>query len=145
MFSSSRCNFVVPGMGTIQGFWARSQASAICAGVAFFRCGDLANQIHQGLICSAVLRGEARDDIAEIGLVERGFFVDLAGEEAFSQGAEWNESDSEFLEGRKNFLLRLSPPERILALERRDRLDRCARRMVCTPASERPKCLTLPC
>ena len=26
----------VPGMGTIHGFWASSQASAICAGVAFF-------------------------------------------------------------------------------------------------------------
>jgi hypothetical protein len=26
-----------PGIGTIQGFWASSQASAICAGVAFFR------------------------------------------------------------------------------------------------------------
>ncbi len=36
-FSSRRWSFVVPGIGTIQGFWARSQASAICAGVAFFR------------------------------------------------------------------------------------------------------------
>jgi hypothetical protein len=37
MFSSSRCSLVVPGMGTIQGFWARSHAKATCAGVAFFR------------------------------------------------------------------------------------------------------------
>ena len=37
MFSSSRCRFVVPGMGTIHGFWAKSHASAIFAGVAFFR------------------------------------------------------------------------------------------------------------
>ena len=36
-FSCKRCNFVVPGIGTIQGFWARSQASAIWAGVAFLR------------------------------------------------------------------------------------------------------------
>ena len=35
-FSCKRCSFVVPGIGTIQGFWARSQASAICAGVADF-------------------------------------------------------------------------------------------------------------
>ena len=41
MFSSSRCNFVVPGMGTIQGFWARIQTSAICAGVTFFRSAIL--------------------------------------------------------------------------------------------------------
>ena len=37
MFSSRRCSFVVPGIGTIHGFWASSQASAIWAGVAFFR------------------------------------------------------------------------------------------------------------
>jgi hypothetical protein len=29
MFSSRRCSFVVPGIGTIHGFWASSQASAI--------------------------------------------------------------------------------------------------------------------
>jgi len=37
MFSSRRSSLRVPGMGTIHGFWASSQASAICAGVAFFR------------------------------------------------------------------------------------------------------------
>ena len=36
MFSSSRSSFRVPGIGTIHGFCASSQASAICAGVA--RC-----------------------------------------------------------------------------------------------------------
>ena len=34
MFSSRRWSFVVPGIGTIQGFCASSQASAIWAGVA---------------------------------------------------------------------------------------------------------------
>src|SRR5271165_3081317 len=37
MFSSRRCTFVVPGIGTIHGFCASTQASAIWAGVAFFR------------------------------------------------------------------------------------------------------------
>ena len=41
MFSSKRCSFVVPGIGTIHGFWASSQASAIWAGVAFFRSAML--------------------------------------------------------------------------------------------------------
>ena len=36
-FSSRRCSFVVPGIGTIHGFCASSQASAIWAGVACFR------------------------------------------------------------------------------------------------------------
>src|ERR1700739_4291317 len=35
-FSSRRCSFVVPGIGTIHGFCASSHASAIWAGVAFF-------------------------------------------------------------------------------------------------------------
>src|ERR1700730_17877422 len=29
--------YIVPGIGTIHGFWVSSQASAICAGIAFFR------------------------------------------------------------------------------------------------------------
>src|SRR4029077_14248380 len=37
IFSSSRFSFVVPGIGTIQGFCSSNHASAICAGVAFFR------------------------------------------------------------------------------------------------------------
>lgn len=40
MFSSRRNRLVVPGMGTIHGFWASTQGSAIWAGVAFFRCGS---------------------------------------------------------------------------------------------------------
>src|SRR5271169_4376833 len=35
MFSSRRARFVVPGIGTIHGFRASNQASAIWAGVAF--------------------------------------------------------------------------------------------------------------
>jgi hypothetical protein len=42
MFSSKRVSFVVPGMETIHGFWARSSASAAnWAAVALFRCAVL--------------------------------------------------------------------------------------------------------
>jgi len=99
MFSSKRSSFVVPGIGTIHGFWASSQASAICAGVAFFRSADLAKQIDQSLIRFSSLRRKARDDVAEVGIVERRVFVDLSREEALPQGAKWNEADSELLEG----------------------------------------------
>ena len=40
--------------------------------------------------------------------------------------AEWNEPDPEFLERRDHFRFRLSPPERIFALERGDGLN-CVR------------------
>ena len=50
-------------------------------------------------------------------------FADLAGEEALAQRAEWNEPDPEFLERRDHFRFRLSPPQRVFALQRSDRLD----------------------
>ena len=53
-------------------------------GRRFLPFGNLAERIHQGLIRFAVLLREARDDIAEISLIELGFFVDLAREETFS-------------------------------------------------------------
>ena len=49
--------------------------------------------------------------------------ADLAREEAFAQRAKRNESDPEFLERRDHFRFRLSPPQRIFALQRRDRLN----------------------
>ena len=98
---------MVPGIGTIHGFWASSQASAIWAGVACFRCCDLAEQIDQRLVRLAGLRREARDGAAEVGAVERRVLVDLAGEEALAQRAERDEADPEFLERRQHLRLRL--------------------------------------
>ena len=84
---------------------------------------DLAKQINQGLIRFPSLRRKARDDVAEVGTVERRVFVDLSREEAFAQRTEWNEADPEFLERRQQFLFRSSPPQRVFALDCRDRLD----------------------
>src|SRR5512136_2346278 len=84
---------------------------------------DAAKQINQSLIRFSSLRGKARDNVAEVGTVERSVFVDLSGEEAFTQRAIWNETDSEFLKGRYHFLFRLSPPQRVFALECRHGLN----------------------
>src|SRR5207249_2702837 len=70
-----------------------------------------------------VLWRKARDDVAEVGLVELRIFADLAGEEAFTKRTERNEPDAEFLECRYYFRFRLSPPKRIFALKCRDRLN----------------------
>ena len=59
-FSSSRCSFVVPGIGTIHGFCASSHASAICAGVACFRSANAFSQSTNARFAfrfSAVKRG----------------------------------------------------------------------------------------
>ena len=126
MFSSRRWSFVVPGIGTIHGFWANSQASAIWAGVAFFSLCDGAEQIDQGLIRFECFRREARQGAAEVGAVEFCVFVDLAREETLAERAVRDKADSEFFEGGDHFFLRGSGPQRIFALERGERLD-CVR------------------
>ncbi len=84
---------------------------------------NFANQIHYSLVGFAVLRREARHDVAEIGLIELRLFGDLARKKTFSQETEWNESDAKFLKRRQYFNFRLSPPQRVFALERSHRLD----------------------
>src|SRR5205823_13791513 len=84
---------------------------------------DLAKQIDQGLIRFSSLWRKTRDDVAEVGTVKGRVFVDLSCEEALPQWAKWNEADSEFLEGRQHFRFRVSPPQRVFALDGSDRLD----------------------
>ena len=123
MFSSRRSSFVVPGIGTIHGFWARSHASAIWAGVACLRSAIVREQIDQRLVRLAGLRAEAGEDVPEVRAVERRVLVDLAREEALPQRAERNEADAELLERRQQFLFGPPPPQRVLALDGGDRLD----------------------
>jgi hypothetical protein len=57
---------VVPGIETIQGFCASSQASATCARALALR--DPAEQVDQGEVRLARLFREARHDVAEVVL-----------------------------------------------------------------------------
>src|SRR2546421_11982622 len=84
---------------------------------------DPAKQIDQRLVRLPSLRREPRNDVAEVGTVERRALVDLPRQEALAQRAERNEPDAELLERRKEFVLRASPPQRVLALHSGDRLD----------------------
>ena len=105
----------------------------------------LAEQIDQSLIRLEGLRREARERAAEVGTVELRIFVDLARKEALAQRAVRNKADSEFLKRRV-----LLPSPGVLVHSEYSLwravtgCTACARRMVATPASERPKCLTLP-
>src|SRR6202035_685981 len=89
----------------------------------FFALGDLAKEIHEGLIRFAILWGKARDDVAEIVFVELRIFADLSGEEAFAQRAKGNKADPEFLERGYHFLFRFSEPQRVFALQRGNGLN----------------------
>ena len=123
LFSSRRCSFVVPGIGTIDGLCARTHAIAICAGVAPFRAATCSSRSTKARFASQSVGVEAGDRAAEVGAVEGRGLVDLPREEALAERAERHEADPELLEGRQDLLLRLAPPERVLALQGRDRLD----------------------
>ena len=119
MFSSSRCSFVVPGIGTIHGFCASSQASATCAGVASLRSAIALQQVDEGAVGPARLGSVKRGTVLRKSpLVELGVLVDRAGEEALAERAERDEADAELLERRQDLLLGLAPPQRVLALQR---------------------------
>jgi len=88
MFSSRRCRFVVPGMGTIHGFCARIHASAIWAGVASFRFAipaTTSTNARFALRFSGVKRGRL---FRKSVLSNVAFFVELAGQEAPAERAE---------------------------------------------------------
>src|SRR4051794_26512520 len=66
MFSSSRCSFRVPGIGTIQGCWCSSHARAIWPGVAPLALGDAREQGDDGPVVFERVRGEAGDGAADV-------------------------------------------------------------------------------
>ena len=66
IFSSSRLTLVVPGIGTIQGFCASSQASAICAGVAPLLLAISPSTSTSALVGLAALRAETWNAVADI-------------------------------------------------------------------------------
>ena len=63
--------------------------------------GDAAEQFDQRLVRLPGLRREAGNGVAEVGAVEGGALVDLAGEVALAQRAERDEADAEFFERRE--------------------------------------------
>ena len=91
-------------------------------GHLFLSC-KFCEHIHKGLIRFAILLAETRDCVAKIGAVELRVRADFSREKAFAQGTEGNKSDAEFFQGRQHFHFRLTPPQRIFALERAHRLD----------------------
>jgi hypothetical protein len=68
MFSSRRLSLVVPGIGTIHGFQARSHATDRAGVAIFFSANCLRSSTGPGSPCE--LRREARNNVAEVGAVE---------------------------------------------------------------------------
>jgi len=59
---------------------------------------DPGQQIDQSQIRLPILGREARDDVAEVGAVERRALIDLPREKALAQRTERNEANSQLLE-----------------------------------------------
>src|SRR6476620_2704687 len=89
----------------------------------FLLLSKSANQVQQTLIYFPVLCRETRNDVADIAFVELRIAFDFAGEEPSAKRAEWHKPDAQLLKRRNDLCFRLSPPQRILILQRRDRLD----------------------
>ena len=68
--------------------------------------GEVADHINYSLVRLAILCREARDNVAEIALVELRIFLYRSGEESLSERTERNESDAKLFECRQDFLFR---------------------------------------
>jgi hypothetical protein len=122
LFSSKRCSFVVLGLEQSTAFVrAATRARSVPGGIIAL-C-DLMEQVHQRLVNLSSLCRETRDHGAEVRFVERSVFVNLACEETFAKRTEWNKIRCQFLQCRQHFNFWISPPERVLTLQRSDRLD----------------------
>ena len=99
-----------------------SHASAICPGVAPFRSRDLAHGRRGAHVRVEVLALIARIAAAEVAL--RIFLGALhrAGEKAAAERRERHEADAELAQQRNDARLEVALPQRVLALQRRDRM-----------------------
>ena len=102
---------------------ASSHASAIWPGVRPFSSAISSTCGHELEVALEVLALEARVVAAEVALREIVRRPDLPGEEAAAERAVRDEADAELAAGRKHPVLRVARPQRVLGLERRDRVD----------------------
>ena len=124
-FSSRRCSFVVPGIGTIHGFCARSHASAICAGVAFLAAAIRASRSTSAWFALRCLRREARHDVAEVVACRTSCLSSIVPvKKPLPSGLNGTKPMPSSSQRRQDLLLGLAPPQRVFALQRGDRLHR---------------------
>src|ERR1700756_3346263 len=82
------------------------------------------DQVNQSLVRFTILRAEPWNGVTKVRTIELRLRVDLPCQEALSQRAERNEPDPKFFQRGHHCLFRLSPEQRVLALQRGDGLNR---------------------
>ena len=115
----------MPGMGTIDGCWASSQARATWALLAPVRAATVVSRSTRAWLTAracSVNRGRLprRSPVSNDVVVE----IVPVRKEALAERAERYEADAELDQGRQDLLLGLAPPQRVLALQRGDRPHR---------------------
>src|SRR5579864_5439057 len=143
-FSSKRWSLVVPGIGTIHGFRASSHASATCAGVAPLRPATVLTRSTRAMLALRA-SGEKRGTRFRKSLGSNFVFSSilpvrnpapsgLNGTKPMPNSSKIGRSSASGPRQNKEYSLWTA----VMGW------TACARRIVCTPASDRPKCLTLP-
>ena len=128
-FSSRCCARLVPGIGTMSSPCASTQASASCAGVhALARRRSLARASTSARFLREVLALEARVVAPEVARPRSpSARAEAAGQEAAAERAVGDEADAELAHGRQDLVLGIAGPQRVLGLQRRDRMRPRAR------------------
>ena len=107
---------VVPGMGTIHGFCAISQASAICAGVACFRSAQRFTSATSCRLCGR-FSGEKRDSMPRMSPSAKRVFASIAPvRKPHAERAPRHEADAQLLAERDHLVFRPAPQHRIFVL-----------------------------
>ena len=114
------------------------------SGRHLFPFRELADQIDERLIRFPVLRRKARHEVTEIGCIELRILADRSRRKPLPSGLNGtNPMPSSSSAGITSFSGSLHHSEYSLC-NAVTGWTACARRIVCTPASDSPKCFTLP-
>ena len=103
---------------------ASTQASASCPAVTSFSAAISSTRLDQLQVALEVLALEARAVAAEVVLGQVLARAEAAGEEAAAERAVGDEADPQLAQGRQDLVLGIAAPERVLGLQRRDRMGR---------------------
>ena len=112
----------MPGIGAMSSPWASSHASAICAGVASSSEATAGPRRRCARFCSklpSVKRGLVLRQSSSRELLGG---ADRPGEEAVPERRVGHEADAQLAQQRKQLGLRIAGPQRVLGLQRGDRV-----------------------
>src|SRR6185295_9005483 len=145
-FSSRRSSLRVPGIGTIQGFWASSQASAICAGVACLRWAMRVKRSTTAMLAARASAAKRGDILRKSVLLKLVLVSILPVRNPAPSGLNGSKPIPSSSQTASTPLCSTSRVHKEYSLwTAATGWTAWARRIVRALASDNPKCFTLPC